>query len=367
MIQTNFYTFIFGFLSIICAFIIVIGVHEWGHFLVARCLKVKVLRVNLGFGKPFWRKKSKHGFEYAISPLLLGGYVRLLDEREGNVPPELLSQSMTRQFAWKRISILLAGPLMNFIFSLIFFMLVFLYGLPSVEPVVSKVIPNSVAEKAGFKEGDKLLAIKEQPVNNWIWINFYLLEVFGEKGNLTVVVQHANATQEALTVPLSEWKLNPLYPNLLAGLGIQPALDKKWRQIEKLTPLNALLTSVDYVAKYIQVNGIVAYKMIRGVLSVRSLAGPISVFVVSAESAHKGWIYYCFFLAFLSVSVGAFNLLPIPGLDGFQILIVIIEKIRGRAVSSSFQVLLYQLGLIILALLFVQVILNDIARYGRFL
>jgi regulator of sigma E protease len=367
MIQTYLYTFFFGFLSIICAFIIVIGVHEWGHFLVARRLKVKVLRVNLGFGKPFWRKKSKQGFEYALSPLLLGGYVRLLDEREGNVPPELLSQSMTRQFAWKRISILFAGPLMNFIFALIFFMIVFLYGLPSVQPVIGKIIPASVAEKAGFKKGDKLLTIQEKPVNNWIWVNFYLLEAFGEKGKLNILVQHANAVEDRITVSLSSWKLNPLNPNLLSSLGIQPALSKKWRQTEKLTPLKALLTSVDYVAKYIQVNGIVVYKIIRGVLSVRSLAGPIAVFVVSAESAHRGWIYYCFFLAFLSVSVGAFNLLPIPGLDGFQILIVLIEKIRGRPVSSALQVLLYQLGLIILVLLFVQVIVNDVARYGKLL
>ncbi len=358
-------TFIFSLLTVICAFIIVIGIHESGHFIMARCLNVRVLRLNLGFGKPLWKIKSKGGMEYAISPWLLGGYVQLLDEREGKVPPELLSQSMTHQPAWKRLSILLAGSLMNLMFALIFFMVVFLYGLPSVEPVINKVIPQSVAEKAGFKKGDKLLAIQNEPVNNWIWVNFYLLETFGEKGNLTARVERSDGVH-LITVPLSQWKLDPLRPNLLASLGLQPALKKKWYQIEKLSPLNAFLTSCQYVSKYIQVNGIIVYKMVRGVLSIRSLAGPIAIFVASAESAKKGWIYYCFFLAFLSVSVGAFNLLPIPGLDGFQMLIVIIEKLRRKPVPSALQVLFYQLGLILLALLFIQVMLNDMTRFGKF-
>lgn len=369
MMQTFFVDFFMLLLKIlpaIGAFLVVIGVHELGHFFMARCLGVGVLRLSLGFGKPIWKRKSKKGIEYGISPFLLGGYVRLLDEREESVPPELLSKSMTRQPAWKRFCILSAGPLMNFIFATILFILVLSHGLPVLKPVVGEVIASSLAEKTGFQKGDIFLSVKNHPVSNWLLVHMYLIEAFGEKGRLSIEVQHPDTTRESLDFPLSQWKLNALNPNLLISLGVRPSLKAQWMRTEKEKFFQAITSSLIYVTDYARLNGIIAYKMVRGILSIRSLGGPISIFTASVESVKKGWVYYCFFLGFLSVSVGAFNLLPIPGLDGFQMLIVFIEKITRRSVSTALQVLLYQLGLIALSLLMVQVVLNDLARYGKF-
>ncbi len=360
------FSFFFDGLAVIGAFLVVIGVHELGHFLMARCLGVGVLRLNLGFGKSLWKKKSKNGIEYAISPFLLGGYVKLLDEREGSVPPELLHKSMTRQPAWKRWSILAAGPLMNFLLALCFFMLVLLQGLPALKPVIGAITPASLAQKAGFQSGDLFLSVQGKPVSNWLFVNLYLIDAFGEKGNLSIEVQHTNTKKAQLVFPLSEWKLNPLNPNLLQSLGLVPSLEAQWMKIEKETPINAFCTALTYTYNYAKANGVIAYKIVRGIISIRSLAGPISVFIASVNSLKKGWVYYCFFLAFLSVSVGAFNFLPIPGLDGFQMLIVFYEKITGRPVSSALQVLFYQLGIIALSVLLSQVLINDVARYGKF-
>lgn len=355
-------TILLDIIAAMGAFLLVIGIHELGHFFMARRLDVPVLRLSLGFGKPLWLKKTKSGTEYCVAPILLGGYVQLLDEREGKVPAELFNKSLTRQPAWKRWAILGAGPLINFLLAVVLFLFVLSNGLPVLKPVIGKVMTASLAQKAGFQKGDILVAIENEPVSDWMLVSFNLIESFGKKGFLSIVVQHSNKQKALLKIPLSEWKLNPLKPDLLSSLGIQPSLDTKWMRIKKEPPMQALVASLKYASDYARINGIIIYKIVTRTLSIRSLAGPLALWSESAESLKKGFIYYCFFLGFLSVSIGAFNLLPIPGLDGFQMLIVLAEVIRRKPISTAFQVLMYQLGLIALSVLLVQVILNDVAR-----
>lgn len=348
--------------SAIAAFLIIIGIHELGHFFAAKYLGVSVVRLSLGFGKPLWSRKSKQGTEYALSPILIGGYVKLLDEREMPVAETELDKSFSRQKAWKRFGILSAGPLTNFFIAICLFTLVLSVGYPISKPVIAEVIPDSLAQKAGFQVGDTVLAIQKKSTPNWIFINLQLLRYFGEKGELSFRVQHADGSKAHLHIALSQWKLSASNPDFLSGLGVKPSLEKKWIQIIKEKPWVALGDAWQYTGNYIQMNYLVLYKVFRGILSIRSFVGPVAIWEVSVNAFEKGWIDYCFFLGFLSIAIGFFNLLPVPGLDGFQMLILLIEKITRKPVSIAAQVLMYRFGLILLSLLFVQVLLNDLHR-----
>lgn len=359
---------ILNIIAVLVAFFIVVGSHEFGHFFIALRLGVIVKRVNIGLGKPRWRICKKENTQYSVSLIPLGGYVKLLDEREGNVSSELLSQSITRQPAWKRLFIFLAGPLMNGLLALVLFSIVFMMGLPLLKPVVGEVVPESLAEKAGFQQGDMILSVNAQArqsllQSNWILVNLKLIELFGEKGNLMIGIEHANAEKRVLKIPIEKWKLDPLHPDLLGSLGIKPDLNPDLIQIQKKSLLDALQTASIYIVNYGHTNGIILYKVFTRVLSIRSLAGPLAMWDASVDSLKHGLIFYLFFLGLLSVSVGFFNLLPIPGLDGFQVLMVFIEKIMGKPISTAVQVLMYRFGLIALAIIFVQIVLNDLGRY----
>ena len=146
----------------IVAFIVAIGVlvtiHEFGHFWVARKLGVKVLRFSVGFGKPLWmRKAGPDQTEYVIAAIPLGGYVKMLDEREGEVAAHELERSFNRKSVWRRFAIVAAGPVFNFLFAILAYYLIFLAGVSGVKPVIGEVINPGVAHTAGVRSGDQQL------------------------------------------------------------------------------------------------------------------------------------------------------------------------------------------------------------------
>ena len=147
---------------------ILITVHEFGHFWVARRLGVKVLRFSVGFGKPLWsRRVGPDGMELAIGAFPLGGYVKMLDEAEGDVPASELHRAFNRQRVWKRMAIVVAGPLFNFIFAILAYWAVYMVGVDGIQPVVGKVAEDSIAQQAGFRAGDTILSIDGKEVQSW--------------------------------------------------------------------------------------------------------------------------------------------------------------------------------------------------------
>ena len=140
----------------IVTFIVAIGVlvavHEFGHFWVARKLGIRVLRFSIGFGKPLYRRVlGKDPVEFVIAAVPLGGYVKLLDEREGNVPEHELPRAFNRQPVWKRIATLLAGPAMNLLFAIALYWVLFTAGVPALTPVVGEITPDSIAARAAMR------------------------------------------------------------------------------------------------------------------------------------------------------------------------------------------------------------------------
>src|SRR3990172_421309 len=154
------------------AFVVALGilitVHEFGHFWVARRLGVKVLRFSVGFGKPLWsRHVGKDNMELAIGTFPLGGYVKMLDETEGNVPAAEVHRAFNRQHVWKRMAIVIAGPLFNFLFAILAYWAIYMIGVDGIQPVVGKVAEGSIAQQAGFHAGAIITSVDGKEGQGW--------------------------------------------------------------------------------------------------------------------------------------------------------------------------------------------------------
>mgnify|MGYP003584445218 CR=1 FL=1 len=150
-------------LALIVTLGVLVTVHEFGHFWVARRLGVKVLKFSIGFGRPLWQRRGRDGTDYVIAALPLGGYVKMLDGREGEVPSDQAHQAFDRQPIVSRIAIVLAGPLGNFLFAILAYSLMFMIGVPGATPLLDDPTPNSLAAAGGFRKGDRVEAVEGKP------------------------------------------------------------------------------------------------------------------------------------------------------------------------------------------------------------
>jgi len=156
---------------------VLVTVHEFGHFWVARKLGVKVLRFSIGFGKPLWlRRAGADQTEYVIAAIPFGGYVKMLDEREGEVDPQELERSFNRKSVWRRIAIVAAGPAFNFLFAILAYYLIFMAGVSGVKPVIGEVSVSGPAYAAGIQQGDLILAVNGVETATWERARFAMLE-----------------------------------------------------------------------------------------------------------------------------------------------------------------------------------------------
>ena len=216
-----------GFLTSVLAFIVAISVlvavHEFGHFWVARRLGIKVLRFSIGFGQPLWRRTAADGTEFWISAIPLGGYVKMLDEREGNVSAEDLPRAFNRQPPSRRIAVLLAGPAFNFLFAIVAYWAMFVAGVPAMKPLVGEIAPDSPAAEAGMRAGDLIVAIDGVSTDSMMDAQLELLQAMVPGGNATLSLESADGGRRqaelryegdthALTEP------GAMFP----GLGISP-------------------------------------------------------------------------------------------------------------------------------------------------
>ncbi len=214
-------------LSSIFFFIVALGTliafHEFGHYWVARRVGVKVLRFSIGFGPSlFTWKRGVDNTEYVLAAVPLGGYVKMLDEREGPVEPSEQGRAFNRQRLRHRFAIVIAGPLFNFIFAIVAYWLVFMLGITSLKPIVADVIPQSMAAVGGFKAGDELLSIADKQITTWENLVFVILEkgLKGEHLDVQVKDEQGNVAQRSLALAGIADKLDQ--GNLLHHIGIRP-------------------------------------------------------------------------------------------------------------------------------------------------
>ncbi len=201
---------------------VLVTFHEFGHYWVARRCGVKVLRFSVGFGHAIWKRIARDGTEYQIAAIPLGGYVKMLDAREGDVDPALRDQEFTGKSVWKRIAIVAAGPGFNLIFTIAAFWLMFMLGRPDVAPVVTAT-PQSMAAKAGIQPGDRILSIDGQAVSTWTDAMDVVTNALLGRAPLMLTVSGSNHQPRQVALPLNELPPGEDLGQYLDTLGLQPS------------------------------------------------------------------------------------------------------------------------------------------------
>lgn len=434
---------------------VLVTFHEFGHFWVARRCGVKVLRFSVGFGMPLLRWHDRKGTEFVIAAIPLGGYVKMLDEREGEVPADQLDQSFNRKTVRQRIAIVAAGPIANFLLAMVFFWVLAMLGSQQVRPVIGAVEAGSIAAKAGLSAGQEIVAIDGEPTTGWGAVNLQLVRRLGESGTVQLVVREQGSTAETpRELVLDKWLKGADEPDPIKSLGIRPwrpalppvlaeldpkgpaqaaglktgdrllALDGQalgdWQQVVDLVrvrPDTKIVLKVERDGAQIDVPVTLAVrgeakaaggylgagvkgvewppsmvrevsfgplaaigegarrtwtmsvltldslkKMLFGELSVKNLSGPITIAKVAGASAQSGVADFLNFLAYLSISLGVLNLLPIPVLDGGHLLFYLVEWVRGRPLSDRVQGWGIQIGISLVVGVMLLALVNDLGR-----
>lgn len=210
----------------LAAFIVALGVlitvHEFGHFWVARRCGVRVERFSIGFGKALWRRTDKLGTEYVIALIPLGGYVKMLDERAEPVVPELRHYAFNNKTVGQRAAIIAAGPIANFLFAIFAYWLVFIIGVPGIRPVVGEITPNSIAAQAQIQPGTELKAVDGIETPDWDAVRLQLVSKIGDEHTTLSVAQFGSNQRQDKTLDLRHWAFEPDKQDPVASLGIRP-------------------------------------------------------------------------------------------------------------------------------------------------
>lgn len=208
------------------AFVVALGilivVHEFGHFWVAQRLGVKVLRFSVGFGKPLWSGRfGRDRVEWVIGALPLGGYVKMLDENEGDVPEAERPRAFNRQPLWKRGLIVLAGPAFNLLFAILAYWLVFMTGTDGIKPVIGHVVPGSIAEQAGFHAGEEIVTLDGKDVQSWHQRRMHIFKRALEQRSINVEIRDIAGQRQIRTLDLGKLPVSEVNANLVErGIGL---------------------------------------------------------------------------------------------------------------------------------------------------
>lgn len=448
---------IISILGFILAIGILVTVHEAGHFWVARLFGIRVLRFSVGFGRPIFHWYDKTGTEYVIASIPLGGYVSLLGEKEKG---QTLSGSEQYEAfcykpVWVRMSVLLAGPLFNFLLAFLAYWLMFLIGISAMAPVLGKIPKDSIAELAGLRSRQEIVSIENKPTPSWEKVSMALLDAIGKEHSIDIEVrENKGKPLEKHTLDLTSLEkqgsgdilkdigLAPFDPfppivgrilpetpaaktELEAGdrilsvdghvihsrselndyiqdrigqnlelqiarqdktltMAIQPSsrtlsngktvgfmgiefqrglkMPPEYIRLEQYGFIESFGQALKRTAEYIVMTFEVLKKMLFGTVSVKQISGPIAIAQYAGYTVSIGFEYFLSFLAVISIGLGVINLLPIPMLDGGQLMYCVWELITGRAVSEQVQRIGLLIGGLFLAAITVLAFYNDILR-----
>jgi len=345
-------------ISFVVLLAILIFVHEFGHFIAARIAGVGVVKFSLGFGPKVIGKKIGET-EYVLSWIPLGGFVKLLGEStDEKLSPEDEKKSFLKQPIWKRILIILAGPVCNFLLALLIFVIVFMYGVPKLTAVVGEMSKESSAMEAGMLSGDKIISIDGKNIVYWEEIKPLVSDANGKQ--IEVTVERESVKKVFLIQPKLSKAKNMFGEEVSTYLiGISPAGKS---EIDRLNPWQASITAIQKTWEISKLTVVAVVKMFEGVVSPRTLGGPIFIAQIAGEQVREGIIPFIFFMAILSINLGVINLFPIPVLDGGHIFFYLIEIVTRREISVKVKELSQQIGFVLLLMLMAFVILIDIER-----
>ena len=446
-------TTVLWFLVAIC---ILVAVHEYGHFWMARRVGIRVLRFSIGFGKVLWTRRDSRGTEFAISAIPLGGYVKLLDEREGPVPTDQLSETYNRKPVSQRILVLLAGPFANFVFAVVAYWVLFIAGIPALKPVVGEVEPGSIAAAAGLHADDEIVRVGTTVTGSREAVMLAVLDDLMDGRGIEIEIRAPDGSTRTtrfetgrdtrkLTEPgalLTGLGFEFWYPTIPARVGkivdgssaaraglqsgdlivsadgvpvadfpalvevVQPAagrtlelgIERDGRRLvlpvevaaerdgdrtvgrigvqpappgdipadmqtrDRHGPFAAAGHALGKTWEMSALTVRLLWNVATGDVSARNLSGPINIAEYAGFSARQGILAFLSFLAIVSVSLFVLNLLPIPILDGGQVLYQLAELIKGRPLSERAQAVGQQVGIALLLVLMSFAFYNDLSR-----
>jgi regulator of sigma E protease len=445
------------------AFLVAIGilvaVHEFGHYWVAKKLGFKVLRFSIGFGKPLLMRvgKDPDRTEYCVAAIPLGGYVKLLDEREGEVAPAELPRSFTRRPVMHRVAVLLAGPAMNLLFASLLYAILAMVGTESIKPIIGQVRLDSPAAAAGLQRGDQIVRVGDRAVEDTEELQIALIRQFSDDGVIRMRVRR-DGGERSLTLRVEQDRRAMTEPGkLLPGLGFDlatwnddtvvegvpqdsagahaglrvgdrllavdgqpvanttefiamvnaapgrdisieverakerlrivaavPRVVEQGRTIGRLGitlkegprtwppglmethrsgPLEAVAGGVAKTWEMSSLTVQMLWRILTGQVSAKNISGPISIAEFAGISAYLGITAFLAFLAIISVSLGVLNLMPVPLLDGGQIVYQLVEAVKGTPLSERAQLFGQQVGIALLVVLMSLAFYNDISRH----
>jgi regulator of sigma E protease len=346
----------------IIATIIVLGVlifvHELGHFLMAKKSKVGVITFSLGFGpKLFGRKYGET--QYQISAIPLGGYVKMVGEEPGEkLPPELEGRSFSNASVAKRIGIVFAGVFFNFAFAVLAFAVIFMAGMPTLLPEVGEVTPDYPAFHSGIQKGDRILEANGAPIKRWDDLAKIIHDSAGRP--LALKVERDKQTLQITVTPQSSTQKDIFGEEFNVGLiGIKPS---GATFIERFDPFTAVYKGLVQSWNWAELTVVSIVKIIEGKISAKTIGGPIFIAQLAGQQAKAGALSLLHFMAVISINLVILNLLPVPILDGWHILLFLIEGLVGKPVSLKLRERAQQVGLFLIILLMLLVIYNDVLR-----
>lgn len=440
-------------LFFIVAISVLVAVHEYGHYIVGRWCGMKVLRFSVGFGKPVltWTGRDEDRTEYCVSAVPLGGYVRFLDSREGDIAPDEQGRAFDQRPVSARIAVLLAGPLFNFLFAIAAYWVLFASGVPAMLPTVGEVESDSYADVAGLEFGDRIIAVGDKPTADWETALIAILDNVSGEGQVALRLQKDSGVERTAIIDVGQNASELTEPGkIFTGLGFAPwrppavvgeivpdgaasstdlvqgdriaavagvdiatgselieavsarpgetvSLDYYRGEQRRSTDVTIRAEQVDgetvgrigvmlerggegvfYLRKYGPLDSLthsvqktwdtMAFtlrmlgRMVTGDVSIKNISGPINIAQFAGDSAERGLNQFLTFLALVSISLGVLNLLPVPVLDGGQIVYQTVELLKGSPMSERSQIIGQQFGILALFLLMSFAVYNDISR-----
>ncbi len=345
-------------LSVVVLLAVLIFVHEFGHFIMAKFAGVGVLKFSLGFGPRLIGKKAGET-EYLISLIPLGGYVKLLGESEDDVSPnDDLKRSFMEQSPWKRMGIVAAGPAFNFLLAIVIFAFAYIWGFQVPIAKIGHVQEGSSAYKADIKGGDVIAAIDGRQVKHWSDMAEIINESGGRNLNMTVI-----RDGKILNIPVrpSLLKVKNIFGEMVDSykIGISPSSETV---LEKLNPAEAIVEAFKQTWLVSKLTLMSVIKMLQGVISPKTLGGPIMIAQIAGVQAKEGLIPFILFMALLSINLAVLNLLPVPVLDGGHLLFYLVEVVTGKKINLKWRERAQQVGFALLILLMVFVLIMDVER-----
>ncbi len=347
---------------------VLVFVHEWGHYIIARLNGVRVDVFSIGFGPEIWGFNDKNGTRWKFSWIPLGGYVKFFgDGGEASTrSPELATMSdADRSVAFhykklhQRAAIVFAGPAVNFLFAILILAgMFFTYGRLVIAPVVGDVVENSAAYSAGILPGDKVISIDHEAINSFQQIQQHIY--FKVKDNVEIVVQR-NGELISLDFNLKIIEKKDILgrSSQVRQIGIRS--NAQDYEVLEYGPLDALWYATIYTKELTVRNLQGIWQIITGDRSADELGGPITIARVAGKMAEISLVSLINFAALISISLGMINLFPIPMLDGGHLLYYAIEAIRGRKMSDNAQEIGFRIGLVVVLSLMVFATFNDIS------